>query len=117
MKVIIAGSRDIEDFDLVVQAVEDSGFEITEVVSGKARGIDSLGEKWALENDIPVKEFPAAWRVDGRYNPNAGPERNIQMARYADALIAITYGSSGTSHMIKVAKMQGLQVHILMVGK
>lgn len=40
MKVIIAGSRTIEDGSLIEQAVQESGFAITEVVSGCAPGVD-----------------------------------------------------------------------------
>lgn len=48
MKVIIAGSRDVT-FPLlhVVRAVDESGWTITEVVSGCARGVDEHGEQWA----------------------------------------------------------------------
>ena len=48
MKVIIAGSRGVEDYALVEEAVKQSGFDITEVVSGTARGVDLLGEHWAF---------------------------------------------------------------------
>ena len=46
MRVIIAGSRDIEDAKLVHDAVVASKFSITEVVSGGARGVDLLGLVW-----------------------------------------------------------------------
>jgi uncharacterized protein YaaQ len=42
MKVIIAGSRNITDYQQVVQVVRDSGFRITEVVSGGARGVGNM---------------------------------------------------------------------------
>lgn len=114
MKVIIAGSRDIIDLNEVKQAIADSGFEISEVVCGCARGVDELGMIWATNNDIPVKRMPADWR---RYGKQAGRERNIAMARYADALIAVWDGESpGTHHMMKVAKMQGLKRHIRNTG-
>lgn len=110
MKVIIAGSRDIDDFSLVKEAVTESGFEITEVVSGKAPGVDKLGEQWAEQNDVPVKEFPADWKLHGK---GAGPIRNVQMAKYAEALIALWDGQSrGTSNMIQNARAYGLEVHV-----
>ena len=59
MKVIIAGTRVVKDYSLVVQAVERSGYTITEVVSGCATGVDQLGEQWARANGIPIKEMPA----------------------------------------------------------
>lgn len=99
MKVVIAGSRNITDRMSLVKAIKQSGFEITEVVSGTARGLDRMGESWARANDIPIKEFPADWHNHGRA---AGPIRNNEMAKYADAAIILWDGqSSGTLNMIK----------------
>ena len=57
MKVIIAGSRDIDDYDIIDAAVKRSGYNITEVVSGTARGPDKLGEEYAINHDIPIKKI------------------------------------------------------------
>jgi L-arabinose isomerase len=109
MKVIIAGSRTIIDMDEVEQAIHDSGFEITEVVCGCARGVDELGLIWGTNNDVPVKRMPADWVTYGRA---AGHNRNIEMARYGDALILVWDGSSrGSANMLKVARMQGLKIY------
>lgn len=99
MKVIIAGTRSVDDYGLVVQAVERSGYTITEVVSGCATGIDRLGEQWARANNVPIKEMPANWT---QYGNSAGPMRNRQMAEYADAAIIVWDGKSrGTRNMIE----------------
>ena len=99
MKVIIAGSRNIHDYKLVVDTIQSSGYEITEVVSGTAVGPDQLGEQWARANNIPIKEMPAEWH---RYGNSAGPYRNRAMADYADAAIIIWDGQSkGTRNMIE----------------
>lgn len=99
MKVIIAGTRDIKDYKLVVDTIQKSGYNITEVVSGCATGVDWLGEQWARTNNIPVKEMPADWN---RYGKSAGPYRNKAMAEYADAAIVIWDGKSrGTRNMIE----------------
>ena len=96
MKVIIAGSRDLHG--PVNLAVSNSCYEITEVVSGGAHGIDKAGEQWAEVSGIPIKQFLADWENHGKA---AGIYRNIDMAEYADALIAIWDGKSkGTLHMI-----------------
>lgn len=111
MKTIIAGSRDVTSLDLVRNAVKDSGFTITEVVSGKAKGVDTLGEEIAKELGVPVAEFPADWKGLGR---KAGPLRNIQMGDYADALVAVRLNNSrGTTHMIDYARKRGLSVFVL----
>jgi len=126
LKVIVAGSRSITDYNLICAAIKESGFKIAEIVSGTAKGVDSLGEQWAKENDIPVKRFPAPWddiegklphvigvtRNGKKFWKKAGSFRNQQMADYADALVAITTGSSGTADMINRAKQKGLTVFV-----
>lgn len=113
MKVIIAGGRDFTNYALVEDAIKCSAFEITQVVSGKAKGVDTLGEVWALANNVPVEAFPADWSQHGRA---AGPIRNREMAEYADALIAIWDGESkGTANMIQQARNKKLNVFIYLV--
>lgn len=118
-KVVVAGPRDWKDYNAVVKAIEESGFEITEIVHGAAKGVDSMAGRWAEKNNIPIKEFPAEWnnmalpgavaknyaKGKGVYNATAGFYRNGLMAEYGDALIAIDVGTGGTSDMIK--RMQG----------
>jgi hypothetical protein len=110
MKTIIAGSRDYNDINLVLQAISQIDWRITEVVCGEGRGVDQLGKQWADDNGIPVTSFPPNWKL-GR---GAGPVRNQQMADYADALIAIPSPTSkGTQDMIKRASAEGLRIFIL----
>lgn len=126
MKVIIAGSRKGVSFAEVKAAIQESGFKITEVCSGEAPGVDTLGETWANNRKIPVKPFPAHWDdLDapgayvvsghyGDYNANAGKDRNQLMANYAEALIAVRVQgkSSGTDDMIERATKAGLKVFV-----
>lgn len=115
MKTIIAGSRDITDYSLVIEATKKIDWDITEVVSGCAKGVDSMGAHWAKEHGIPVKEFRPNWDVIGK---GAGIVRNTQMAKYADALIAIwSNNSRGTGHMISEAKSMDLRVAVFLVDE
>lgn len=115
MKCILAGSRGIVDLEIVKQAISSSGIAITELVSGGARGVDTLGEMWAKENSIPIKVFKPDWNT---YGKAAGPLRNIQMGDYAEALIACWDGKSkGTNHMIDYATSKGLKVYVHLVVK
>lgn len=98
MKVIIAGSRNLQDYKLVAQAMRMCGFDVSEVVCGMATGIDTLGYRWAQCYNKPIKEMPANWNRDGK---SAGPIRNRQMAEYADAAVIIWDGKSrGSRNMI-----------------
>jgi hypothetical protein len=110
MLVIIAGSRHFHDQKTLDQAVEASGFEITCVISGAAKGVDRLGENWAQTRGIGIRSFPADWKKHGRA---AGPIRNKEMAEVGEALIALPCPCSrGTRGMIKLAKEHGLPVFI-----
>lgn len=111
MRTIIAGSRDLNSYELVCRAVEECGWEPTVVLSGTARGIDQMGERWASRNGITIERYPANWKIWGK---RAGPLRNEKMANNADALIAVWDGlSRGTSHMIATAQRKGLRVYVL----
>ena len=113
MKIILAGSRDILDYNLVCETIKNSGFIITELVSGHARGVDQLGEKWAKENNIPIKIFMPDWS----FGASAGYRRNLEMGEYAEGLIAITNGSKGTAHMINIANKKNLKVFVKTINK
>lgn len=102
MKTVIAGGREFTDRVFFIESIKTIDFKITEVVCGMARGADTLGEKWAIANKIPVKYFPADWN---KFKNAAGPIRNTEMAKYCDAVIAFWDGnSSGTRNMISLAE-------------
>jgi len=92
------------------EAINRSGFQVTEVVSGRAPGVDRAGEDYALYLGIPVKLYPANWSKHGK---SAGYKRNEKMAEYADALIAIWDGKSkGTQHMINIMRGLGKPIYV-----
>lgn len=99
MKVVIAGGRDkYVTSDQITEALAKAGFTPTCIVSGGASGIDACGEKWAKDHNIPITLFPALWNKHGK---KAGPLRNAEQAKYADALIAFwDEKSPGTKNMI-----------------
>ena len=110
MKVIIAGSRTIDDYERVLTAVNNSQFVITEVVSGLARGVDQLGVRYANAQQLPCAKFPADWELQPRA---AGYLRNLLMANYADALIAVWDGHTrGTKHMIDTMVKLGKPTYV-----
>lgn len=126
-KVIIAGSRNLSDYELVknyCSSVLKNKTDI-EVVSGscdcgtvtfvrsdgtKVYGADGLGERFAMEHGYSVKLFPADWK---RYGKFAGYSRNRDMGHYAEALIAFWDGiSKGTNLMINIARDLKLLVRV-----
>ena len=117
MKTIIAGSRGVTDYAVVCAAIEAGQRQwykpITEVLSGTARGVDQLGERWAEENKVPCQKFSAEWDA---YGKSAGYRRNLQMLEVAQAVIACWDGfSRGTRHLIDEAHLRGLPVFVYRV--
>lgn len=103
MKLLIAGSRDIfpthrEFLDIFQRALIPIS-SISEIVSGKAKGVDARGELLAETYDIHVEPFPANWILFGK---RAGHVRNEQMVKYCDMTVLIWDGESpGTKNMIE----------------
>jgi hypothetical protein len=104
MKLIIAGSRDInltvDELDQIIKKDIKDIKDISEVVSGCARGIDTVGIQWATKNNIPVTKFKPDWSV----GKAAGHIRNRQMGDYADQALVIYNGSKGSQGMIDYMK-------------
>lgn len=91
-------------------AISECGWKPSVIISGTARGADSLGELWAHKQEIPCERYPADWK---RFGKAAGLRRNEQMADAAEALIALWDGESrGTKHMITTAERKGLRVFV-----
>lgn len=119
-KVIIAGSRGFSNYKLLKETCDKYLREKKKthnviVVSGHARGADTLGEKYASDEDLDLEIYPADWK---KYGKSAGFMRNEQMANIADAVIAFWNGEShGTKHMIDIAEEKGLNVKVVNYGK
>lgn len=105
MRVVIAGSRKLDDrearymplLEKLIDRFESEYGTITEVVCGMARGPDTTGEQWAIQNGVKVARFFPDWKNHGKA---AGPIRNTQMAEYADGgIIMWDSVSSGSKHM------------------
>lgn len=113
MKCIIAGSRSVTDYEILLAAIAYLPWrrDITEIVSGGADGADALGERYAKERKLRLTVMPADWIAYGR---SAGPRRNRDMAQYVfpdGALIALWDGESrGTQNMIEEARKRHLKV-------
>lgn len=119
MKLIIAGGRDFNDYTLLRSKLDHLLQNIPtdniEIVSGGARGADSLGEQYANGRGIKVKQFTPEWKnPDGTVNRAAGHIRNRKMGDYADTLVAFWDGQSkGTKGMIDYAIKKGLSVRVV----
>ena len=105
-RVVIAGSRDFNDYKTAEEYIDfcisriKSKYEII-IVSGGCQGADMLGERYAKENGFKSERYPAEW---DKYGKNAGPKRNKYMAEISDYIICFWNGKSrGTKSMIDYA--------------
>ena len=123
LRIIIAGSRDFNDYELLKREAlnilkqNNRPKDTVKIISGTARGADTLGEQFAKEFGLEVKKFIPDW---DRLGKRAGYIRNAEMAKYATKddnngmLIAFWDGKSkGTKHMIDLANRYGLEVHVV----
>lgn len=123
LRVIIAGSRDFNDYELLkksaIEIITKKTMlpDLTRIISGCARGADTLGERFANEMGLEISRFIPDWDGLGK---RAGYVRNAEMAKFAvedgndGMLIAFWDGKSrGTKHMIDLAKRYGLEVHVV----
>lgn len=113
MKVLICGSRHFNDYELA-RRIFDS-LSISAIIHGAARGADSLGERYAKENNIPCSSYPALW---DKYGKRAGFIRNQRMLEEGrpDLVVAfLTADSRGTKHMIKISEEANIPVQVINV--
>ena len=116
-RVIIAGGRDFDDYEYMSiklnELFKDQNVfnnKAIKVISGMATGADTLGIRYADEHKLTKILFPANWK---EYPRIAGFLRNNDMLSIATHLIAFWDGkSSGTKHMIEIAKMKGIPVWV-----
>lgn len=121
LKVIIAGSRTITDYELVknksieaFKQLKELGYDTNknnvEIVSGHANGVDKLGERFANQYQLKLTIMEADWDNLG---DKAGFIRNINMAKYATNGVLIAFckdNSKGTTQMIQAALYHKLKV-------
>lgn len=131
-KVIIAGSRNFDRYDILEKTMRMKFSERIIIVSGCAKGADRLGERYAKENMLEVERHPARWddisaqpchikhNSRGAYNALAGHNRNREMLQSVldnpdgGCLVAFWDGvSTGTRNMITIAHAAGIQVHVI----
>lgn len=114
-RLVVAGSRDFNDYSLLSAELDKllAGKTNITIVSGTARGADRLGERYAAEHNLRIERFPAEWE---KYHKGAGPIRNMKMVQSADAVIVFWDNeSSGTKNIIECARKEDIPYRIVRV--
>lgn len=110
-RVAVVGSRTYNNYALVEKTIdailEKRGWKDVIIVSGGARGVDTLAELYAIRRNHPMKVYPADWSI----GEQAGYLRNKTIVENSDFVIAFHLGNSkGTQHTIDIAKNMGVEV-------
>lgn len=107
-KMGIIGSRTFTNYQFMREILDS--FPFSEIVSGGAKGADSLARRYAEEKNISITEILPEWE---KYGKSAGFKRNKLIIGQSDAIIAFWDGKSkGTAHSIRLAKEVGKRVYI-----
>ncbi len=116
MKLAIIGSRDFTNYPMVFD--EAVKFEPTEIISGGAKGADTLAERFAREQNLPAIIFLPKFKTDPqiKYHPSYYHIRNREIVDYADHILAfMSPGSKGTKSAVKYAESIGKPVTLVEV--
>jgi hypothetical protein len=115
MRWIIAGGRDFADYDTLKRIAGKVIRPGDTIISGGAKGADSLGEEFAERNSLEVERYPAEW---DKYGKSAGYRRNHRMSLIADGCVAFWDGHSrGTKNMIEQAHAARLLTVVCYYGE
>lgn len=109
MRLAIIGGRDFADYEQLTRIAREYWYNdslqqtnVTEVVSGGAKGADSLGARWAREYYVKLTEYLPDW---DRHGKRAGFLRNEDIVKNSDFVLAFWDGvSKGTANSLSIAK-------------
>lgn len=104
-KVAIVGSREFYDYAFMKKVLDTRLDKIALIISGGAKGADTLAQRYAKENGIPIHIYYPKYRQFGRGAPY---KRNVIIANLAERMIAFGYpDSKGTRHVVDKMKDLG----------
>jgi predicted Rossmann fold nucleotide-binding protein DprA/Smf involved in DNA uptake len=113
MNVAIVGSRNFHNYDLFLKHVNDfiEKYDFPDkIISGGAKGADTLARRWAEEYGVTIKEYFPNWSL-GRC---AGPLRNKDIITNSTHMLAFpSKDGSGTQNAIKLAKEKGIKIIVI----
>jgi hypothetical protein len=111
VKTIITGSNDLKNMSWVEYAMSVCGWDITEVVTGEAVGVDAEAGRLAYERKIPIKQFLKDKTI--KHSTARALKNILDKTNYAEALIVIQCSKSSTlKNTIELAEKKGLKVYV-----
>ena len=110
MRVAVIGSRGLQVNDLGKYLPD----EVTEIISGGARGVDTSAREYAMEHGLKLTEYLPEY---DKYGRGAPLKRNITIIENADLVLAFWDGSSkGTKYVIENCKKRNIPVQVYLIA-
>ena len=107
MKLAIVGSRSFSNYEFMKEIL--AFHSCTQIISGGAKGADTLAKQYAGAHGISIVEFLPNWDRDGKA---AGFIRNKKIIDACDELVAFwDKKSRGTKSSIDLAENAGKPVY------
>ena len=112
IKILVCGGRKYDNidkfFDVMMEHVAMYEAKDVTIISGMAKGADTLAANFAKKNGCKLLAFPAHWDKDGKA---AGPIRNRRMLKEGQPDLVIAFpGGKGTKDMVDISIKAGVQV-------
>lgn len=131
MKIAVTGSRSIQDADTVFMHLDKTidwlvkegwidAEEPVSIVSGGAKGVDTLAKMYADINDYDFFLYKPYHLVDNRteYDPKYFFARNKQIVDNADYIVVFWDGEShGTAHVLKLCNKSKKPYQLIRMDK
>ena len=110
MKVAVVGSRGL----IVTNLEEYLPDNVTEIISGGARGVDASAREYAQKHEVKLTEYLPEYELYGRAAPI---RRNVTIIENADLVLAFWDGKShGTAYVIKECKKRDILCRVYMTN-
>jgi hypothetical protein len=113
MIVAVVGSRTISNKKLIFRFLDEflQNINIKCIISGGAKGVDTIAELWAKENNIDFVKYLPLWNINKK---GAGIRRNVNIVENSDLLMVFWDGSSkGTKNTIEVAEKLNKKIKVI----
>ncbi len=117
ISLAIIGSRNFENYilakNILLEIINENDLIVNKIISGGAKGVDKIAEKFAEEFNIDIEVIKPDWKKYGR---SAGLIRNSDIIKNSDFIIAFWNGKSkGTLDSINKAKKLNKELIIKLI--
>ena len=107
-RVLVTGGRDFKNKQQVWDELDKIKPDI--LISGGAKGADSLAEQWAKARGVVIERYDPDWKKEGK---KAAFLRNQRMVDEGKPHMLVAFkGGKGTEHQVNITRKAKIPVHI-----